>query len=151
MSFLCSEKDIAKKNLSRPEINKICACFHEGRWFRCRILQISPDSSSATVVYLDWGMIIPVEIEPKSIRHLPKEFYNDSIYSIQCQLDSIDEANQSISSDRIAQCIRLLSEDEYDIVVTDANKLTGTKVILFNNGKNINEQIKQILQTNVFN
>lgn len=132
----------------KPEINKICACFHEGRWFRCRILQISPDSSSATVVYLDWGMIIPVKIEPKSIRHLPKEFYNDSIYSIQCQLDGIDEANQSISSDRIAQCIRLLSEDEYDIVVTDANKLTGTKIILFNNGKNINEQIKQILQTN---
>jgi len=96
-------------------------------------------------------MIIPVTIESKYIRSLPKEFYNESICSIQCQLDGVvDESSQSISSERLAQCIRLLSENEYDVIVNDVNKLTGAKISLFHGGKNVNEQIKQILQINVF-
>lgn len=59
----------------RLEINQICACFHEERWFHCRVLKISSDLSTATVVYLDWGMLIPVKIEPTYISgHHPRSF-----------------------------------------------------------------------------
>ncbi len=134
---------------NRPEINHIYACYHEGRWFRCRILQISPDFSSATVVYLDWGMVIPVQIKSRYIRHLPNEFYIEPACSVMCHLDGIPDPNDSIPSETIAQCINLLSENEYDIIVNDYHSKTGGKIILLNHGRIINEEIKQLLQLNV--
>jgi hypothetical protein len=136
-------------DFNRPEINHICACFHEGRWFRCRILQISSDLSTATVVYLDWGMVIQVQIKSTYIRHLPNEFYTESACSIMCYLDGVPDPNDSISSDIIAQCIGLLNENEYDIIVNDYHSRTGGKIILLNNGRIINEQIQKLLQSNV--
>jgi hypothetical protein len=133
----------------RPEIDHICACFHEGRWFRCRIIQISPDSTSATVTYLDWGMTIPVQINPTYIRQLPNEFYTEPACSIMCHLDGVPDANDFIPSNIIAQCIQLLSENEYEIIVNDYQSNTGGKIILLHNGRVVNDQIKQLLQSNV--
>ena len=129
----------------RPEINQICACFHEGRWFRCRILQIPPDSSTATVVYLDWGMVIPMKIEPTIIRPLPNEFYTESTCSILCHLADVPDSNDTISSEIIAQCIGLLSENKYEVIVNDYQEQTGGTIVLLNNGRNINDQIRQLL------
>lgn len=133
----------------RPEINQICACFHEERWFRCRVLKISSDHSTATVVYLDWGMVIPTKIEATYIRPLPKEFYTESTCSILCHLADVPDANDTISSDVIAQCIRLLSEEKYEVIVDDYQENIGAKVVLLNDGRIINDQIKQILLSNV--
>ncbi|CAF1294120.1 unnamed protein product [Rotaria sp. Silwood1] len=129
----------------KPEINKLCACFHEGRWFRCRILQISTDLSTATVIYLDWGMVIPVQIKPTSIRHLPNEFYIEAVCSVMCHLDGVSNVNDSIPSSIIAQCINLLSENEYDVIVNDYNIVTGGKIILSYNGQVINNQIQKLI------
>ncbi|CAF0911255.1 unnamed protein product [Rotaria sordida] len=129
----------------KPAINKICACFHEGRWFRCRILQISEDLSTATVIYLDWGMVIPVQITPTYIRRLPNEFYMESICSIMCHLDGVSNSNDLIPSSIIAQCINLLSENEYDVIVNDYHSVTGGKIILSYNGQIINDQIQKLI------
>jgi len=136
-------------DLHRPKLNHICACFHEGRWFRCRILQISPDLLTATVVYLDWGMTIPVQIESNYIRHLPNEFYIEPACSIMCHLDGVSDQNDSIPSDIIAECISLLSENEYDVMVNDYHSKTGGTIILSYNGRIINDQIQQLLFPNV--
>lgn len=130
----------------RPEINKICACCHEGRWFRCRILQISSDLSTATVNYIDWGMTIQVKIESKYIRNLPYEFYSETACSIMCHLDEVSNVNDLIiPSNTIAQCINLLSENEYEVIVKDYDTVTGGKIILINEGKIINDQIEKLI------
>jgi hypothetical protein len=90
-------------------------------------------------------MIIPIQIEPTYIRHLPNEFYTEPACSIMCHLDGIPDPNDSISSDIIAQCINLLSENEYDIIVNDYHNKTGRKIILLNNGQIINDQIQKLL------
>ena len=133
----------------RAQINRLCACFHEGRWFRCRILQISEDFSTATVVYLDWGMTIPMPIGPEYIRRLPEEFYVEPACSIKCHLDNVPENDELLSPEIIAQCISLLSEIEYDVNVTGFDSKTGGKVLLSVNGRAINDQIRQLLQSTV--
>lgn len=90
-------------------------------------------------------MIIPVTIKSNYIRQLPNEFYNEPACSIICHLDGVIEPNDSISSNIIAQCINLLSENEYEIIVNDYHHTTGGKIILLNNGRNINNEIKQLL------
>ncbi|CAF1064555.1 unnamed protein product [Adineta steineri] len=132
----------------KPEINHICACFHEGRWFRCRILEIPSNLTTVTVIYLDWGMMIPVKIDPKYIRYLPNEFYADPACSIICHLDGVPNQDDSIPANIITQCITLLSEDEYDVIVNDFHSTTGGKIILSINGQNINEQIQKLLLSN---
>ena len=134
---------------SRAQTNRLCACFHEGRWFRCRILQISEDFSMATVIYLDWGMTIPTPIGPEYIRRLPDEFYDEPACSIKCQLDNVPENEEVMSSETIAQCISLLSEIEYDVTVTGFDSKIGGKVLLSVNGRVINDQIRQLFQPNV--
>ncbi|CAM4760348.1 unnamed protein product [Rotaria magnacalcarata] len=129
----------------KPEINHICACCHEGRWFRCRILQISSDISTATVNYLDWGMVIPVQIEPTYIRCLPNEFYVEPACSILCHLDGVPTSNDLIPSCVIAQCIHLLSENEYEVIVNDYDNVTGGKIILSIDGQIINNQIEKLI------
>ncbi|UJR16371.1 hypothetical protein I4U23_003274 [Adineta vaga] len=129
----------------KPEINRICACFHEGRWFRCRILHVLSDYSSATVLYLDWGMKIPVEINSNYIRHLPNEFYNEPACSIMCHLDGVPEQDKLVPSDIITQCITLLGEDEYEVIVNDSHDTFGGKILLFKNGHNINNKIQRLL------
>jgi hypothetical protein len=135
--------------LIRAQVNRLCACFHEGRWFRCRILQISSDFSTATVVYLDWGMMIPMQIGPEHIRRLPNEFYAEPACSIICHLDGVPDKNDLIPSDTVAQCIDLLSENEYDVTVNGYDSTTGGKVVLSVNERIINDQIRQILVPNV--
>ena len=71
----------------------------------------------ATVVYLDWGMIIPMQIGPETIRRLPNEFYHEPACSILCHLHDVPESNERIPPETIAQCIALLSENEYDVLV----------------------------------
>jgi len=133
----------------KAQTNRLCACFHEGRWFRCRILQISEDFSMATVIYLDWGMTIPTPIGPEYIRRLPDEFYDEPACSIKCQLDNVPENEEVMSSETIAQCISLLSEIEYDVTVTGFDSKIGGKVLLSVNGRVINDQIRQLFQPNV--
>lgn len=133
----------------RAQVNRLCACYHEGRWFRCRILQVSPDFSTATVVYLDWGMKIPMQIGPEYIRRLPNEFYTEPACSIMCHLDGVPDTQDSVSSDIITQCMDLLSENEYDVTVNSYDSTVGCKILLSLNGKNINEQIRQLLISNV--
>jgi hypothetical protein len=94
-------------------------------------------------------MTIPVRIEPTYIRHLPNEFYTEPACSIMCHLDGVPDSNDLISSDIIAQCIGLLSENEYEIIVNDYQSKTGGKVILLHNERIVNDQIKQLLQSNV--
>jgi hypothetical protein len=135
--------------LNRAQANRLCACFHEGRWFRCRILQISADYSTATVVYLDWGMIIPMPIGPESIRRLPNEFYQEPACSILCHLHDVPESNDQIPAEAIARCIALLSENEYDVTVKAFDRNTGGQVLLSVNGNDINNQIRQLLMPQV--
>lgn len=90
-------------------------------------------------------MIIPVEIKSNYIRQLPNDFYADPACSIMCHLDGVLEPNDSISSDLIAQCIGLLNENKYEIIVNDYDNITGGKIILLNNRRNINNEIKQLL------
>ncbi|CAF1396588.1 unnamed protein product [Adineta ricciae] len=129
----------------RPEVNQVCACLHEGRWFRCRVLQVSSDYSTITVLYVDWGMKISVENNSKYIRHLPNEFYSEPACSIMCHLDGVFEDDNVIPSDIATQCITLLSEDEYEIVVNDYHNITGGRIFLFMKGRNINEEIQRLL------
>ncbi len=133
----------------RAQVNRLCACYHEDRWFRCRILQISPDFSTATVAYLDWGMMIPMQIGPEYIRRLPNEFYSEPACSIMCHLDGVPDADDLIPSDIVGQCIALLSENEYDVTVNGYDSTTGGKVVLSVNGRIINDQIRQLLVPNV--
>jgi hypothetical protein len=90
-------------------------------------------------------MVIPVQIEPTYIRHLPNEFYTQSACSIKCHLDGVPDSNDLIPSDTIGKCISLLNENEYDATVNDYDN----KITLSINGKNINEQIRGLLQPNV--
>ena len=136
-------------SLIRAQINRLCACYHESRWFRCRILQISPDFSTVTVVYLDWGMTIPMSIGPESIRRLPNEFYSEPACSIMCHLDGVPDSKDSISSELINQCIALLSENEYEVTVNGYDSTTGGKIVLAFNGRIINDQIRQLLVPHV--
>jgi len=92
-------------------------------------------------------MVIPVPIKSNYIRQLPNEFYIEPACSIMCHLDDVSEPNDSISSDIIAQCINLLSENEYEIIVNDYHHITGGKIILLNNERNINNEIKQLLHS----
>jgi glutathione synthase/RimK-type ligase-like ATP-grasp enzyme len=94
-------------------------------------------------------MIIPVQIESTYIRYLPNEFYSESACSIKCHLDNVPDTNDLISSNIIAQCIELLSEDKYEIIVKDYHSKTGGKIILLNHGRIINDEIKQLLLSNV--
>ncbi|CAF1211558.1 unnamed protein product [Adineta ricciae] len=132
----------------KAQVNRLCACYHEGRWFRCRITQISPDFSSATVVYLDWGMTIPMQIGPEYIRRLPNEFYAEPTCSIMCHLDGVPNTNELIPADCLTECIALLSENEYDVTVNGYDSNSGGKVILSVNGRIINDQIRQLLVPN---
>ncbi|CAF1456625.1 unnamed protein product [Adineta steineri] len=140
--------DHAPTHLFKAQVNRLCACYHEGRWFRCRILQISPDFSTATVVYLDWGMTIPMQIGPEYIRRLPNEFYIEPACSIMCHLDGIPDTNDLIPSNIVAECIALLSENEYDVIVNGYDSTTGGKVVLSVNGRIVNDQIRQLLVPN---
>ncbi|CAF1500647.1 unnamed protein product [Rotaria sp. Silwood1] len=140
--------DHAPSHPFKAQVNRLCACYHEGRWFRCRILQISPDFSTATVIYLDWGMTIPMQIGPEYIRRLPNEFYAEPACSIMCHLDGVPDANDLIPSDVITQCIALLSEKEYDVTVNGYDSTTGGKVLVSVNGRIINDHIRQLLVPN---
>ncbi|UJR30111.1 hypothetical protein I4U23_017652 [Adineta vaga] len=140
--------DHAPTHPFKAQVNRLCACYHEGRWFRCRIVQISPDFSSATIVYLDWGMTIPTQIGPEYIRRLPNEFYAEPTCSIMCHLDGVPDTNESIPADSIAGCIALLSENEYDVIVTSHENSTDIKIILSINGRIVNDQIRQLLVPN---
>jgi hypothetical protein len=94
-------------------------------------------------------MIIPVQIQSSYIRRLPNEFYLEPTCSIMCHLDGVPDPSDSITSHIIAQCIALLSENEYDIIVNDYDSTTGGTIILSNNGRIINDQIRQLLTANV--
>ncbi|CAF4370977.1 unnamed protein product, partial [Rotaria magnacalcarata] len=132
----------------QAQVNRLCACYHEGRWFRCRILQISPDFSTATVVYLDWGMTIAMQIGPEYIRRLPNEFYAEPACCIMCYLDGVPDKHDLMSPEVLAQCIALLSENEYDVTVNGYDSTTGGKILLSLNGRIINDQIRQLLVPN---
>ncbi|CAF3194194.1 unnamed protein product [Rotaria socialis] len=132
----------------KAQVNRLCACYHEGRWFRCRILQISPDFSTATVVYLDWGMTIAMQIGPEYIRRLPNEFYAEPACCIMCYLDGVPDKHDLMSPEVLAQCIALLSENEYDVTVNGYDSATGGKILLSLNGRIINDQIRQLLVPN---
>ena len=131
--------------LTRAEIDHVCACLYEGCWFRCRILKISSDLSTATVVNLDWGMVITVRIELSSIRRLPNEFCIEPVCSIMCQLDGVSNFRDFIPSNIIAQCNSLLSHSVYDVIVHDYHPMTGGKITLLINERNINEQIERLI------
>lgn len=90
-----------------------------------------------------------MKIEPTYIWPLPKEFYTESTCSILCHLADVSDANDAISSDIIAQCIQLLSEEKYEVIVNDYQEESGGTIVLLNNGWIINDQIKQILLSNV--
>ena len=112
-------------------------------------MQISPDFSLATVVYLDWGMMIPTQIGPEHIRRLPNEFYAEPACSIMCHLDGVPDAGEMVPGDTIAACIALLSDNEYDVIVNGYDSSAGGKVVLSVNGRMINDQIRQLLTPNV--
>ena len=94
-------------------------------------------------------MTIPIQIDSNHIRHLPNEFYIEPACSIMCHLDGVSDQNDSIPSDITAQCITLLSENEYDVTVNDYHRKTGGKIILSIDGRIINDQIQQLLLPNV--
>ena len=145
MNELRIKFDKTDRLLIRAQINRLCACCHEGRWFRCRILKLSTDGSTATVTYLDWGMSIQLKISPESIRRLPNEFYVEPVCSVMCHLDGIPQTNESIAPDVVAKCISLLSENEYDVFVNGYDRINGGQIVLSIDGKIINHQIKQLL------
>jgi len=94
-------------------------------------------------------MMISMPIGPEYIRRLPNEFYSEPACSIMCHLDGVPDINDLMPSDIIAQCISLLSENEYDVTVNGYDSTTGGKVLLSVNGRIINDQIRQLLVPNV--
>jgi hypothetical protein len=110
---------------------------------------MSADNSTAIVVYLDWGMIIPMPIGPEHLRRLPNEFYIEPVCSVMCHLDGVPDTDDAVAPDVIAQCISLLSEIEYDVVVNGYDSTTGGKVRLSVNGNIINDQIRLLLTSTV--
>jgi hypothetical protein len=94
-------------------------------------------------------MMIQMQIGPEYIRRLPNEFYSEPACSIMCYLDGVPDTNDLMPSDIIAQCIALLSENEYDVTVNGYDSTTGGKILLSVNGRIINDQIRQLLVPNV--
>lgn len=108
-------------------------------------MQISADYSSATVLYLDWGMTIPTQIGPQYIRRLPNEFYAQPACAIMCRLDDVPDVGDTASDETVAACIALLSQDEYCLSVVEADISATANVVLSLNGENINERIALLL------
>ncbi|CAF0938274.1 unnamed protein product, partial [Didymodactylos carnosus] len=123
----------------KPQVNHLCAVFHEGRWFRCRCIQVLEDT--VEVQYIDWGMI--VSATKQSIRPLPNIFYNDPACCIQCRLDGV--LDMKLDDETIKKCMALLSKDNYEVLVTNYDSIYGGTIVLYCENENINDQIYSLL------
>ena len=94
-------------------------------------------------------MSIPIQIGPEYMRRLPSEFYGEPACSILCHLDGVPDKHDLMPANVIAQCIALLSENEYDVTVNGFDSKTGGKVVLSVDGKIVNDQIQQLIIPNV--
>ncbi|CAF0730588.1 unnamed protein product [Didymodactylos carnosus] len=124
----------------KPQVNRLCATFHEGRWFRCRCVQVLEDS--VKVQYIDWGM--EVSANKQNLRRLPNVFYNDPACCIQCRLDGVP--HMKLDNETTEKCMALLSKDNYEVLVTNYDSINGGTIILYCENENINDQICSILK-----
>lgn len=94
-------------------------------------------------------MTASLRIGPNYIRRLPHEFYNEPACCIVCRLNGVFESQDLVSSETIAQCLSLLSENEYDVVIDDVDHNNNIQVTIFHQEECINHKIKQLLEPRV--
>lgn len=133
----------------QPQVNGICACRVEDRWFRCRVLQISSELATANVVCVDWGMTVSVPMEPAYLRRLPDQFHCERACCIRCHLEGVAHISDAIPVDTMTRCVDLLSHDDYEVTVTADDSIAGVKILLSTHERNINEAIQKLLSSHV--
>ena len=133
----------------QPQVNHICACRVEDRWFRCRVSQVSFKLATVDAVCLDWGMTVSVPMEPDYLRRLPNEFHSEPACCIRCHLAGVTNISDAIPLDTMTRCVDLLSKDDYEVAVSADDSIADVKIRLSTHGRSINDAIQKLLSSHV--